>query len=393
MFTKFLIKGIKNHRIQYLVSVLCIFFLFQIVLSANGILLDAIAKSTNEYNNAKHISINFWVVDNEIVENDAEIEEFRLNLSDPDDRALIDDFLSDIRNITDIKMTVFNSGGLDKEKYYSNVVMTYAFDDYESLKNWWCDEMGMNESEIPTKAQYENGEKVVIASPKSEYSDGVSSYRYADDNHIYIGENDTVCTVTGVWSNGYCPVFIYGCEPPDNLKIDHLSVHLKHIPTDEQIEQMTRVIEKYFGTHIYAEIPDTSGLMEIRKNTANIVLTLLLLVMAVFNVIIIFRQMVDWHKKEFAVYSLCGFKKGTEFLYSFCEMNLISLFSFVCGSLFFNTAIKPVLSDSFGIVTAVFTLDYYIILILAFIVLSAVMFTICIAPKLRENLVRQLAEL
>lgn len=390
MFIKFFINSIKNYPVRYIVTVLCEIFLLLIVFCANGILLDTFAKSNQEYNNAKYFDIS--LLGQVLNIDDINIDDVALNISDTDDKAVIDGFRNEISDIQDINHMMLLCPG-DMENYYTMTPSIYAFDNYKSMRDFFCNVFGMKESEIPTKQQYDNHEKVVIGGEKvQDFALGPDDYRYVDDNHILVGTENTVCAVSGFSSSVGGLAFIYGCQP-ENMKVTYISVQLTNVPTDIQVKEIKEVIKKYFGTEVSLYIPETGNLLDMRKNTANIVLTLLLLMMVVFNIIIFFRQMIGRHKREFAVFGLCGFTKATAVYYSLGEMILTSLFSFVCGSLVFDMSIKPILTKSFGSVTTMFSFGYYIFLILIFIILSALMFMLCIAPILKKSVIRQFADI
>ena len=367
MFIKYLINSIKNNPLWYLLTVLCETALLLIVFCANGIFLDALANDSMQYENAKYFNLSL----NKL-----------LYTSKPEDKAFIDNIFKDIEGVEFLSLWVATD---DPTLYGANYPTMFAFDSYEDLEDFMYKNYKLKNT--PTRQQYENHEKVVIMGSSSIDFDTFSpiEFRYQDEDHLLIGPDDVPCKIAGYAGNIDGTRLIYGCEP-ENTPIYTMGIWLRYIPTNQQIQDITDYVRNTFGDDIDSFLtPDIYDLMDIRKNGANILLSALMLILAVFNISLIFRQSTERRSREFAVFRFCGFSQRTSVWYFLSEMLIISTLSSAAACIVFELAVKKSLLNYYSIVNSLFTPGYYSLFIIAFIALTALMFRIFISPLVKKK--------
>ncbi len=369
MFIKFFINSLKNNPVWYILTVLSETGLLLIVFCANGIFLDSIANHSNELRNAKffHIDLNrtLWT-------------------SKAEDKDLIDSIFENMDGIEFLGMSV--ATGSDAKPYYTGFPFVYAFDSYESMETFFSERFGLKQDDIPTRQQYENHEKVVImGTPGTDEDWNPVSFRYLDNNHLLVGPDDIPCTIAGYSGSitGIC--MIYGCEP-ENTPIYSISIHLKYVPTNQQVTEIENFLRNTFGENITGLWkPDVYDLLDIRKNGANILLSAFMLILVVFNISLIFKQSVERRSRELAVFRLCGFSQKTSIVYVLSEMLIISSLSSVAACAAFELAVKNRILSYYSFVNTLFTPGYYSLLIIAFMAIMALMFAVFVAPIVKKK--------
>lgn len=378
MFVKYIVNSIKNNPLWYILTVLCEIALLLIVFCANGILLNALANNTKALENSNYFHLDL----NET-----------LTTSKPQDRELIDSIFEKVDDIEDMVLVV--ATGTDSSVYYSTFPFIRAFASYEDMEYFYKEYQELDKSNLPTRQQYENHEKVVIMGDVeyNNWEDYYAYFRYLDEDHILVGPDDVPCTVTG-----YSPFisgvdYIYGCEP-DNMQIYMISFALKNIPTKQQAAEITEFLKDTFNFDLDSFIePELQNLLDIRKNGANILLSSLMLLLIVFNITLIFKQTVERRKRNFAVYRFCGFSQRTNIVYFFGEMLILSALSALSACIIFECAVKSALSSYYSVVETLFTPGYYFLLSLGYIVVAALLFALCIVPSLKKSIALQLSNL
>lgn len=368
MFFKYLYNSVKNNHIWYLTIILCEIVLAVIMFCANGILLNTLS-NYNDTSLSKYLSI--------------ELNE-PLITSKSEDREKIDNFLSELPLAKEMLLH------LDKNSRNNFEFITlFAFQSYDSMISYWSEERHADKSILPTREQYESGEKIAFLGSISD-----KPLRSADEDHILIGPNNDIYTVLGTVPGSKGVFISYGMEP-ENVGVKNLYITFKDIPTYQQISQINDLVNETFGLdNIYGlQLPDFQDLLDLRKNISNIILTALTLLLIVFNVALIFRQAVSRHKSEFAVFSFCGFSKKVSIIYSLAEMLILSALSVITALALFEYYIKPLLSQYYSAVSVLFTPEYYLILITAFMGVCALMFAICVVPIIKRDLISQLSNI
>lgn len=367
MLCRYLINSIKNNPVRHLLMILCQAVLLSMVFCASGILLDALDHSSNT-------SLSSSIV--------VPIENNPLTTSISEDKAKIDAFLSGIPDMSFCLMSV------KPDCIKNQTDMLFAFNSYDDMVSYYVSDRNADDSIFPTREQYDNHEKLVMIG-----NSGGGDFNFTDENHILVGPGDDIYKVTGYLPNSSGIYLSYGSEP-DGIVINRIFVDFKTAPTQQQIDEMGELAIQVLGAEPdEIRLPVLQDLLNLRKNMANIVLTVLLFMLIVFNTALIFRQLVNTHKTEFAVFSFCGFSKKTAVLYSLAEMMILSLISALAAVIIFEIFAKPIMVQTYGSVSALFTADYYVFLILAFMIVSLLMFLLCVAPILKKTAIHQLADI
>lgn len=379
MFIKYLTNSIKNNPFWYILTVFCEIVLLLILFCVNGILLNTLVNNSKAWMNSNYYSIPLKKT---------------LTTSKPEDRKLIDSIYENAGDDIDF-MVLDIVTGMDSTMYYAMFPMIRVFKSYEDMVYFYKKYQETDESNLPTRQQYESGEKVVVMgnveyNPFEEY---YAEFRYSDENHILVGPDDVACTVTGYSPHIAGVDYIYGCEP-DNMQIYRIEFILKNIPTKQRLEEITGFLKETFDydSEEFVE-PELQSLLDIRKNGANILLSSLMLLLIVFNITLIFKQTVERRKRDFAVYRFCGFSQRTNIVYFLGEMLILSALSVLSACIIFECAVKSALSSYYSMVEALFTPGYYFLLSLGYIAVTALLFVLCIAPSFKKSIALQLCNL
>ncbi len=379
MFIKYLLKNIKIAPIQYVLIILCEMALFIIALSANGIMLDAITEGTQPQWTSRFFSYTF---------------EHSINTSDPSDKKKLDRLLAEFP--VDYEYMRFSIAGRSddlRKQYYTDFPSVCVFRDYQSMKDYLNNNFQVRD--VPTEQEYENHEKVILTSTTPGYvdeNDKIDPILTEGEGGTYvpIGPQGELYKVVGKWS-GVGPLILYGTEPEDT-KLFALDIRTKNYITQKQADEIHELIIEIFNEEHITQytVPNVQDLLDMRKNQTNIVVTVLTLILSAFNIILIFKQMIENRTKKFAVYSLCGFGQLTCISYCLIELLLISAISSIGGCLIFNFLVKPILAEHYKSFSGMFTIGYYGILLLLYVVIFALLFSVFIAPVFRKTVAEKL---
>lgn len=383
MFAKYIKINIKNHFLQYLFIIVFEIFLLLAILVSNGIYLDSASKENSADYWAKQFEFKFSnrITSSEISE---KIEEFAEKIP----------FEFDYMNI-------YMSSETDNinDKYTQNVL--FLFSDYDHLKKHLLKYFVKSVADLPTEEQFNNKSKTVLVGgragntiylkdEKDEIFDFTPEFQFDDNGKIItFDEKYEVC---GRF-NGDGIVFFWGSQP-NNALISGLQFQMSDIISEKQAQEIYELYTEIFGQETdYLQLPKIQGLLEQRTNAANILVSLLLIVISVLNIMLVFRYLLSSKKKIFAVFRFCGFNKSVCLKYSFAEFMLISLVSSTASIFVFNQIIKPFMTNYYNIFNTVFTADYYFFLFGMFTAACAAMFFIYIAPSLSKSVTAELREI
>lgn len=367
MFAKSFFQNVKHHPLRYVGIAMCEIILIVLSLIANGILLDSLA----EYNGAKLWSRYFMFA------------------FDPIDSSELRNKIYEFDQKCPMEMSEMLIGVINPEETDYTSALRY-FSSYEDMVYYFKNEKGFTfaNGSVPTREQFENHEAVCIAgnSPSRD------PYIYTDEEHILYGNKEY--SVAGTLDSNSAFFFFLGSEPEDT-KVKYIHFRLKNFPdkgqTDEIENLFLQVVCENITNLSVIHTPEQNGLLDTKRSIANIILTALIQLIAIFNVMLIFRYIVDSRKKELAIYRLCGFKKSDCLLYSLGEIMTIS---FICSLTAFGIfeEIKPNLSVHFTIITPSFDLGYYVVLLLGYLAVTALLFAVYIAPSLGKSVTKELRE-
>lgn len=368
MFFKYLAENLKNKKLHYLILVACEISMLVISIIANGIMMDNVAKITGDDYEAKRIILIFK-------------ERYKL---------------SDIREdyIEFCQKSPVPIGMLEVDQLRPNFG-TYNYPsiicylpDYSNVEEYF----GKSSTSLPTQKQLDNREKVVLLGKGYQY-DKLGDHQYTDENHILVGDDEEYLVVGEIPGGSYA-IFFLGSEP-DQTYSRGFDVMFSYYPTTEQQKEIYQVLEETVIKDREVEemyLPDTQDLLDMRKSAASIILTAFVQLISVFNIMLIFKFMIDSRKKQFAVFRLCGFKKSACVVYSLCELIMTSALSAVISCVAVQL-LKPALAKNYSIFNVMFGWDYLLILSAGFLIITALLFMIYISPSLKKSVSRELREM
>lgn len=389
MFHKYFMEGLKRSPLKYALLMVCTIAVIVSSIVANGILMDTL--STDMRYDAQHYTFVFpeGKKMGELRDNLREA----LNKTEPNFQLLW------------LKPTVserFSDDALDDENYnkiYIHTLQAYFgttivwFPSYQSMRDYFSKYWHVSNDGLPTEEQYNNEKIAILGSPAYYYTDDHQKvdvpYEYADNNHVIIGGEEYMVV-------GHSPTegaFVFLTGAPEEAWVRSFEVSFERIPTSEQVEKMSQLFYEMLGSDCKIEEPRTRDLLEIRKSTANIVITALIQIIAVFNILIIYKFIIDSRRKQFAVMRLCGFKKSTCLLYSWSEIAVTTVICLPAACRIFECFVKHGLAESFPAVSVIYTPTYYVALGTIFLVSATVAFMVYIVPTFGKPVTRELLEM
>lgn len=376
MFLKFFVESIKHKKLQYILLILCEVAMLMLAIIANAIMNDNIAQKENIAWQGKYFRFR--------ITGDTPLSEIRDKIYQFSNESPVP--------IHDIYMKsvigeIFNSTTNTWSPSTSN---TFYFPTYEDMKQEFCQYLKNNE--IPTEQQFYSDEPLVLVGKGPNYDEWYN-YEYDGENHVVYNGEKLLAIENNTLSG---PNFLLGHEP-SFFTTSSISFDLKEYPSEQQIKDVTQVFERIFADYLRNDedsitLPNTIDLLQLRKTSSSIVLTAFAQIISAFNVMLIFKFMIDSRKKQFAVLRLCGFKKSVCLRYSLGELMIVSGISAALACVLIQV-LKPTLKTHLSVFGVLYDWGYLLLLALAFLAATALIFAIYIAPSLGKTVSRELREM
>ena len=275
-----------------------------------------------------------------------------------------------------------------KYNYYHSVMYFQSYD--EMVEYCTGNEVPLTSSELPTKEQFLNHEKVVLLATGARSDSG--DYVYSDERHLLFGnDGDEYLIISKIPWNA---VILFLGSEPDNAKIGRISFNLKTVPTQEQADEIDRmfreiVVGEYSTVCGAAYIPEIKNLLDLRKDASIITISVLLMMVMSFNYMTIIKFIIEKRKKDYAIFRLCGYSKWKAMSFPFLEAVGISA---VCAiiSCFIFELLKPLIELYASVVRPMFDIGYYICFVIGFVTVTAILFFIYVLPSLNKSVTGEL---
>lgn len=399
MFLKYLFGNIKSALYKYILLVFCIITVIVMAIAANAIFIDSAASQNNTAYRTRVFQFYFDGSPDAKNQNAVEAREKLFELIERSgleysSMTIYPTAPNDWREGKDSKTGVDYKMQQYKAENVGETSFRW-FPTYKEMVDTFTDAWNCGTDIFPTEEQYYNDKVIILGSEPftyrtPEYANGVKGeYKFSDEDHVIIIGEEFLVTGThrGELTLAFFPAI------PKNAVVGSIIIEFKKPLTVTQINSVNAIFNELFGTDnadIYE--PITQDLLDMRKSTANIILTATVQIICVFNILIIYKFMVDSRKKQFAVMRLCGFKKFWCLLYLWGELALITA---VCLPISFGIfeLIKPELAKKYGTVPLIFTPDYYIVLGILFLAVMTVVFAVYIIPSFGKTVSRELREM
>lgn len=400
MLKKYLTNFIRKRPVEYVIIALCEIILIVISLFASCVLMDYYSQNNAIQYNAKYFTFSFNATANERFNLAALTEEESKAIAAAESALpCVSDMRERIYKFCDespiaiSRLTVYLEG-LERNSYMKSVNYYPTYDDLvyeftERYKESWS----LSIDELPTKEQYMNHDKVVILGVGAGCSDK-GEYVFSDPQHLLVGKNDDEYLIVSENSDSPFVDMFFGSEP-DYAKLSSLDFELKEFPTQSQINEIEELFKNIVAQdlEIYSTTtPRIKDLLDIRKEISILILNAFLLLISTFNIMTIFKYMIDRRKKEFAIFRLCGYSRAKAMLFPFTELLGISAVCAVISCFVFNS-FKPIMAKTFLTISALFNFEFYIFFSIGFIAITAVLFLIYIFPSLNKSVSDELREL
>ncbi len=183
---------------------------------------------------------------------------------------------------------------------------------------------------------------------------------------------------------------------PANVTTSNVAFTLLDYPTEQQAKEVEQIFRRIFADYIIENespnLPAPNKLLEVRKAYSSIVITAFVQIIAAFNVMLIFKFMIDSRKNQLSVLRLCGFKKSVCLRYSFGELMIVSGISAMIACVLIQL-LKPILKKSLSVFGVLYDWEYLLFLALVFLAATALIFVVYIAPSLGKTVSRELREM
>lgn len=366
MFLKYIAKNARSRPLHYLILILCSVVSLVIAVIANGIMMGNIVDSWADYN-ALLGDISF--------SEPVKISELRGDIYEFIEKSPVD--------------LMYVSVTPTEESLGCKNLAIWCFPTYDDLERWCSDHIVLDN--MYSEKQYNNHEKVAILGTVHDMMGG-GEYSYTDDDHVLFG-GEEFRIIGRSTSSSYAHILFEAA--PETTIVKRIDFELKDYPSQKQVDELTQLIYDTIlkDRKVKSEmIPSIVDLLATRKTLANIIMSIFLQIISAFNVMLIFKFMIDSRKKQFAVFRLCGFERSVCLKYSFGELMIISGVSAIISCVAV-TLLKPVLSKHYSIFKVMFGAGHLALLSLGFLAAAALVFAIYIIPSLRKTVSRELREM
>lgn len=375
MFLKFFVKSIKQKKLQYIILILCEVAMLMLAIIANAVMNDNIAQKENIAWQGKYFRF--------IITKDTPLLEIRdkiYQFSNESPVPIHDIFM--YATIGEIFDSITNTWSPSR-------ATTFYFPTYEDLKQEFYQ---LKDNEIPTEQQFYSDEPLVLVGKGAGYDERYN-YEYADENHVVYNGEKLLAIENKILS---APNFLLG-HGPSSFTTGGIHVDLREYPSDQQIKEIVQLFEKIFADYFVDDenatiLPNTVDLLEVRKASSSIVLTAFAQIISAFNVMLIFKFIIDSRKKQFAVLRLCGFKKSVCLRYSLSELLIVSGISAALACVLIQV-LKPTLKTHLSVFVVLYDWGYLLLLALAFLAATVLVFVIYIVPSLGKSVSHELREM
>lgn len=370
MFLKYISYNLKKHALSYLMILLCGIISLCIMLCGSGIMLDSVA-SRQSYNKNETSVFSFDFSTPVLAEElEEKVEMFQAKLP------------------YRFRMINLNLTGEQSREYLYDTYHLYLFPDYDGLASNMYEVFATGRDQLPTYDEFVNKDKVVMV--------GSMQFETSDEPIDHIDENGYIDIAGEKYRvSGYYDgrgIYIFWRTQPKGTLIRGMVVRMEKPVTEQQTEEIMEIYKEIFGDIPLAsqEIPELYGLLELRANMANIVISAVIMLISIFNILLVFKYMLSSRKRGFAIFRFCGFGKVSCVWYCGVEFMALSTISAAIGFLIFDKLIRGRLAEYYIMFDFIFTLDYYLILIAAYLVFSLVMFLTYIVPSLTKSVTTEL---
>lgn len=378
MLFKFFWKNFNNKKLQYIILMFCETAMLVLAIIANGIMNENVAASRGMEYYAKEYSFDLY----------------RTRISEL--HNAIYQFAEECPMTFRLEMGTVCYSTIpsypDKPETIPNDTNVWYFPSYSDMKQYWSKRL--SDDEIPSEQLYNSDEKFAMVGKGMgtfNYNDH-GEIEYADENHVIFGGEKFLAIENNklIYSH-----LLLGHEP-QNATTARVSITLLDYPTEQQVEEIEQIFREIFADYInddgYFRLPTPKDLLEVRKSASSIVITVFAQVIAAFNVMLIFKFMIDSRKKQFAVLRLCGFNKSVCLWYSLGELMIVSGISAAIACVTIQL-LKPFLIKSFSIFGVLYDLGYLLLLALAFLAATVLIFAVYIVPSLGKTVSSELREM
>lgn len=389
VFGKYLLHLFKKHSLTYAIIAVCEVIMVVIALFSLCVILDF--SSNNDQNIAQYYASRYKYTFNPRTnlksddpslteEQKAEVKEAIAALPTAE---VMRDRIYEFCEKSPIKIKIVEVS-LNYMKYnYFNTVM--YFSTYEDMVNYCTKhEVPLEKAALPTEEQFLNREKLVLLSTGGGSDSG--KYVFSDEQHLLFGNDGDEYLIRSriPWN----AVILFLGSEPDDAKVSSIHFKLDIIPTQRQADEIDKLFREIvvgeYNTVCTSYTPEIKNLLDIRKETATIIVTALLMFIMSFNFMTIIKFIIEKRKNDYAIFRLCGFSKWKALSFPMLETIGISAVCVVVSCALFEL-LKPVIALYSPVVYSMFDFGYYVCFVMGFAMVTAVLFLIYVLPTLNKS--------
>jgi hypothetical protein len=362
-FIKYVKQNIVKFPVLYIVLSLCqISSILAIILSI-GILADVTVKSTEAYNEATYFSYYF----NYHYHSDTHVTalENRTIGEIKQQAHELRDFLGD-----DLDVLLFGTA-LEEEGFLRTFVS--LFKDYNGLVRHFANTFNIGIDQLPSFDEYNNNEKVVIAGDIV----GIDGY---------IEIKGEMYRITGRYDGwGFRTLFD---TLPENTELNGFSILLSRIISNQRAQNIHDKIIELFGADLHiSNVPQTDDLLNQQFRAINIFASVLIIIIATINSMLIFKFMISLRIKNFIVYRICGKTKNGCLIYCLSENAIISMISYFLSVLIFKMFIQPAVVKTYSFIDIYFSqLSTFTWIFTLYLIVSIIINLIYVFPVISRTI-------
>lgn len=192
------------------------------------------------------------------------------------------------------------------------------------------------------------------------------------DDSIRINNKDY--TVVGVRYFDYSEIPLNSLE--SNSVIKSLVIETKTIPTNMEIESITKTLQEYFYEHSVSAPMKRNLLSEYSLDSSSLT-TLAILFLSMINISYIFKVIISKRIPYYAVSLCCGSTFKRMHIELVIESIIYGLFAILFGTLLFNSLILDILfpQNRFSFLDLLFSIIWSLVIIIIPIISTAISFS------------------
>lgn len=243
------------------------------------------------------------------------------------------------------------------------------------LKQCYIQTNDINETRAYVFGQFQS---ILYGNDLKKDNDVIIAHNIYEEQQIKIDDsiriNNKEYTVVGVRYFDYSEIPLNSLE--SNSVIKSLVIETKTIPTNSEIESITKTLQEYFSEHSVSAPMKRNLLSEYSLDSSSLT-TLAILFLSMINISYIFKVIISKRIPYYAVSLCCGSTFKRMHIELVIESIIYGLFAILFGTLLFNSLILDILfpQNRFSFLDLLFSIIWSLVIIIIPIISTAISFS------------------